>query len=586
MQKKRVCKGLKGFAVKFEKYSLVIGSVAGIVLSLGIAGTNFLLYRTISRQQELERQLFELRDQHLEVRDKIGVADTQVVERIVGTAQQLWRPVQEKVKDTVVQVFSQITEYDFLQPYKTPGQTTAFGSGFFISDTGDLITNSHVVDQAKAVWIQIPSLGKRIIDVEIIGISPERDLALLRLKPESLALVRSVLGSVPFLPLGDSDLVRRSDEVMALGYPLGQQSLKSTTGVVSGQEQHFIQISAPLNPGNSGGPLLNIKGEVIGINSAIIPGAQNVGYMIPINDLKIVRDDLAKIKLLRKPFLGVLFNNASDSLTEYLGNPQPGGCYVVEVVRGSTLDKAGIKAGDMIYEINGHRIDIFGEMSVSWSEDKISLIDYVGRLSVGQKVNLVIYRHGKRMEMKVTFGQGEVPAIRRIYPGYEEIDYEVFGGMVIMELSLNHINILGPNAPGLARFAELKQQAQKTLVVTHIFPTSQIARERTLSVGATLNEVNGVEVHTLADFRNAVITHGLEKYFTIRASDNVTRATDNVFVSIAMEKIVDEELQMARDYHYPVSKLSEQLILAAGKQPKGPHIELPKTGNSEPKAIA
>ena len=125
-------------------------------------------------------------------------------------------------------------------------------------------------------------------------------------------MIKRVLGSIPFLPLGDSDLIHRSDEVLALGYPLGQQSLKSTTGVISGREQHLIQMSAAINPGNSGGPSLNTKGEVIGINSAGIPAAQNVGYMIPINDLKIVLADLYKVKLLRKPFLGVLFNNATD----------------------------------------------------------------------------------------------------------------------------------------------------------------------------------------------------------------------------------------------------------------------------------
>ena len=96
---------------------------------------------------------------------------------------QLWRPVQERVKDTVVQVFAQIAELDLLQPYKTPTQASAIGSGFFINDEGDLITNAHVVDQAKAVWIQIPSLGKRIIDVDVISVSPERDLALLRVNP-------------------------------------------------------------------------------------------------------------------------------------------------------------------------------------------------------------------------------------------------------------------------------------------------------------------------------------------------------------------------------------------------------------------
>ena len=195
-----------------------------------------------------------------------------------------------------------------------------------------MITNAHVINQSRTVWIQIPSLGRRIIDIEVIGMTPDRDLALCRVKPDGLEVIRSALGSVPFLPLGDSDMVRRSDDVLALGYPLGQQSLKSTTGVVSGREQHMLQISAAINPGSSGGPLLNESGEVVGINSAGVTEAQNVGYAIPVNDLKIVMPDLHKTKLLRKPFLGVLYNNASESLTEYLGNPQPGGCYIVEVV--------------------------------------------------------------------------------------------------------------------------------------------------------------------------------------------------------------------------------------------------------------
>src|SRR5207249_4901678 len=121
---------------------------------------------------------------------------------------------------------------------------------FFINDEGDLITNAHVVNQAPTVWIQIPSLGKQIIDVDVLSVSPERDLALLRVKPEGLKTIRAALGSIPYLSFGDSDTVKRSEEVLALGYPLGQQSLKSTSGVISGREGHLIQMSAAINPGN------------------------------------------------------------------------------------------------------------------------------------------------------------------------------------------------------------------------------------------------------------------------------------------------------------------------------------------------
>jgi serine protease Do len=530
-----------------------------VVALVALGGMGKFVHQLYKKQITLENELFALRDSKHNLNTHMDIQGTQVVEKIVSNSQ-AWRPIQERVKDTVVQVFAQIAEVDLLQPFKSPNQYAASGSGFFINENGDLITNAHVVDQAKSVWVQIPSFGKRIIDVDVVSVSPERDIALLRVKPEALALIKETLGAVPFLPLGDSDIVRRSDEVLALGYPLGQQALKSTTGVISGREQHLIQMSAALNPGNSGGPLLNINGEVVGINSAIIQGANNVGYIIPINDLRNALADLNKMKLLRKPYLGVLINNATDCLAEYLGNPQPGGCYVVEVVPGSTLDKAGIQRGDMLYEINGHRLDIFGEMNVPWAEDKISLVDYVTRLSIGEDVHLVAYRSGDRLEATVKFSQASLPAVRRIFPGYEAVDYEVFAGMVVMPMSLNHIQMLAGSASGLAKYAELKNQAQQKLIITHIFPSSQLYRSRSLAVGATINEVNGIEVHTLDDFRNAIKKS--DKFLTIRASDNVSRASDNVLVSLMYDKVLQEEPKMAMDFKYPLSKTAQDLIKA------------------------
>lgn len=391
-----------------RKSNIIVSTLLIIIMIIG----GWYLFE---RQRSLYQALTGVKIEQKESQKEAQLASIPtVIEKIIAT-NQIWRPIQEKVKDTVVQIFSQRAEFDFLQPYKTPEQYPTYGSGFFINEQGDIVTNAHVVDQAVAVWIQIPSLGKRILDASIVGVSPERDIALLRLSPNDLALIQQELGKVPYLNLGNSDNVRRSDEVLALGYPLGQQSLKSTTGVISGREQHYIQMSAPINPGNSGGPLLNATGEVIGINSANIPGAQNVGYIIPINDLKIALPDLYKIKLLRKPFLGVLFNNATESMVTYLGNPQPGGCYIVEVVKGSTLYKAGLESGDMLYEINGHRLDLYGEMSVPWSEDKITITDYVSRLSIGDDVHLVFYRKGKRKEATVKFSQAELPAVRRMF---------------------------------------------------------------------------------------------------------------------------------------------------------------------------
>lgn len=482
-----------------------------------------------------------------------------VVERVISSSQ-LWRPVQEGAQNTVAQIFSQVAAIDLLQPYRTPQQGVSCGSGFFISEEGHLITNAHVVDQAKAVWIQIPSLGKKILDVNVIGVSPDRDIALLKLSDESLKIIQGELGAVPYLSLGDSDLVRRSDDVLALGYPLGQQSLKSTTGVISGREQNLIQMSAPINPGSSGGPLLNPRSEVVGINTSGVVEAQNIGYAIPVNDVKIILADLHKVKLLRKPFLGVLFNNATEALTEYLGNPAPGGCYVVEVVKKSTLDRAGVKSGDMIYAINGYTIDIYGEMKLPFSEDKTSIVDYVSRLSIGETITLTVYRKGERKEFNVTFGVPERPAIREIYPGYEDVDYEIFAGMVVMPLYLNHIPLLANRAPGLTRYVETKNQTEPALIVSHIFPNSQVYRARSLPVGCTINEVNGIKVKTLEEFRKAILQNVNSNFLEIRVTDNVTRKSADLPVVLYWEKVLAEEPKLARDFRYPLTKMTYALL--------------------------
>lgn len=478
----------------------------------------------------------------------------------------LWSMLQDELKDTVVQVFSQVNEFNWLEPYKTPNQAESLGTAFFISEVGELITNAHVVNQTDIIYIQIPSLSKRRFEVEVVGISPERDLALLKLKPEELEAIKLALKrkSLPFLRICDSDAVRRTDSVLALGYPLGQQGLKSTIGVVSGREhlagQHFIQTDAPLNKGNSGGPALNSSGEVIGVNSAGIPGAQNVGYIIPSNEVVLFLRQLEQMKnekspkLLRKPFLGVLFNDGSEGLTSYLGNPAPGGLYVVEVYKGSPLFKAGVQRGDMIYEIDGHSIDIYGQMSVSWNtEDKISILDYISRLKIGDTVKLVIYRSGKRKDLTLAFEYSQLPPVRSMYPGYEKIDYEVIGGFVIMQLTLNHILLLAQYAPELIQYADFKKQVEPMLIITHVLLNSPANRTRVIGTGALLNEINNEKVRTLADFRKAIPKSVNTNFLTIKT-------TENVFAVIKLDEIMRDEERLSSTYFYPLSSTYKDLL--------------------------
>lgn len=483
------------------------------------------------------------------------VKEVKVVEKIVSKDNFSWRDVHSKFKNTVVQVFSQIAEVDLLEPYRTPHQQQGIGSAFFINKEGELVTNAHVVNQAKAIWIQIPGLGKQQIDVEILGLSFERDIALLKVKPEGLELIKGELGSIPYLSLGDSDCVSRAEEIMTLGYPLGLQNLKSTVGVVSGREQHLIQIDAPINPGNFGGPSVNSTGEVIGINTISAPGTQNVGYIIPINELKLILDDLRKVKLLKKPYLGILYINASEALTQYLGNPLPGGVYVVDVYTGSPLQKAGVAKKDMIYEINGHRLDVYGEME--WNGEKISIVDYVSQLKLGQDVHLVVYSQGTRKDIRFTFEQTDPLPIKRLYTGYETIDYEIIAGMVVQQLTTNHLPLLVNQAPALAKYIEMKNQTEPVLVVTHIFPDSQAHRSRAMLPGITLNHVNGQKVKTLTELRSA-ISRSIE-------TDVLTFDTgEGLFFVFPFEKVMKDELRLSSDYFYPLTQNSQAILAKMG----------------------
>lgn len=554
----------------------ILKSIQSIIIILLLVGGIIFIKNIYQGQQEIKKLLASATAQEM---SKLSERPTEVLaaaprECALPIARTCWSSLQSKVKDTVVQVFSQVAAIDLLQPYKTPAQGQATGTGFFINADGEIVTNAHVVDQARAIWIQIPSLGKQQIDVEIVGVSPERDLALLRVKPEGLKILRDELGEIPFLTLGDSDLVHRADEIMTLGYPLGQQGLKSTTGVVSGREQHLIQISAPINPGNSGGPSVNLNAEVIGINTSYIPDAQNVGYIIPINELKIILDDLHKVRLLRKPFLGVVFNQSSSAVAELLGNPQPGGLYVVEVYKDSPLHKAGVQKRDMIYEVNGHRLDIYGELP--WDEEKISIVDYVSQLKLGQEVRIVVYRSGKRKEFTFSFDQSELLPIRKIYPGYEKIDYEIVAGMVVQPLVTNHLPMLVNVAPGLTKYAEMKYQVEPALIITHVFPDSQALRSRSLSPGGILEEVNGVKVKTLDDLRTAL--------FKSIASGNVTIETaDSIFVVFPLKKVLEEEKALSKAYFYsstPGIKALMEKFAATSTQVTGTDIFNPVTTNA------
>jgi Trypsin-like serine proteases, typically periplasmic, contain C-terminal PDZ domain len=527
-----------------------------IMVVLGFA---YGIYHFHHRMTKLQNQLIEV-SQNLEKEAQAVKAIPLPVTPAAVAAQghAVWIDVQRQVKNTVVKLVVDYASFNWLEPYKAPAVAKGSGSGFFINGDGDIITNYHVINDAQLIQIQIPALGIERLKAEIVGVSPERDVALLRLAPESKTRIEKELGKIPFLKIGDSDAVRRGQDVLALGYPLGVEALKSTQGIVSGRErislikQSCIQTTAPLNPGNSGGPSINSTGEVIGINFAGVVQAQNVGYIIPINDVKSTLKDMRKVKLLRRPVLGGLLEPANESMCLFLGNPQPGGYYIAKIFKNMLFEKVGIVEGDMIYEVNGFKLDRFGSATVPWNEDKVSMVDILDRLEIGDKVNMVVYRKGKLKEFSFILEPRFLQPVRYIYPDFEKVDYEVVAGLIVMELRQNHIQLLAEESHALLAYESPENQYDPALILVAIQPTSLASELRLLNPGAIITQVNGIKVTTLAEYRAAVKKSKSTRFLTMNTKDNL-------FIVLSTDKIVADEDRLAKVYQFKKSPLINEI---------------------------
>ena len=265
-------------------------------------------------------------------------------------------------------------------PYKTEG--FSLGSGFIINEQGYILTNAHVIKNSTDIRVVL-SEGKIEYPAKIIGIDRMTDTALIKTEPDSMLTV---------LPLGDSDSLRTGEMVIAMGNPLGLTH-SVTTGIVSATERvspqlngkylDFIQTDSAINPGSSGGPLLNLYGEVVGINTAIVSPAQLIGFAIPINTVKEVMPILVLGKTERGWF-GVKAVPLSSKEAFELGYPDEGGILVLEVEEESPAEKAGLKPKDIIVELNGQSLKNF-----------LFFRRKLLGLAPGHQIHLTIFRDGK-----------------------------------------------------------------------------------------------------------------------------------------------------------------------------------------------
>lgn len=295
-------------------------------------------------------------------------------------------------------------------PLPVPGQRpTSAGTGFIISEDGYILTNQHVVgqpgqDQRITVKISTADFSKDV-PARLVGASFSLDLAVLKIdKPRGL-------DRLPVAPLGDSDKTRPGEWVVAIGNPYGEQFEHTVTvGVVSAkgrkiraldresgrvrEYENLLQTDAAINPGNSGGPLVNVRGEVIGINTAVNAEGQNIGFAIPINAAKKVLSDLIERGGVVGPYMGVQVDNLDERLARYLGLPDTRGALVVEVVSGSPAEKAGLRAYDVIRRLG--RTDI---------QDASHLIRELQQYKPNDQVLLQVWRDGRLTALVVQLGE-------------------------------------------------------------------------------------------------------------------------------------------------------------------------------------
>lgn len=280
---------------------------------------------------------------------------------------------------------------DFFEDQPREYRSRSLGSGFVIdAKEGLIVTNNHVIDGADEILIKF--VDNNEIPAEVVGRDPLTDLALLKIDPNKEQLQE--------IKLGDSDLIEVGDWVVAIGNPFGLE-WTVTAGIISakgrelgeGPYDNFMQTDASINPGNSGGPLVNMKGEVVGINTAIIPSGQGLGFAIPVNMLKELLPKLKKGEV-KRGWLGIMLQEMDDKLAKTFGLDRPKGALVADVIKGDPADKAGIKAGDVILSIDGKEI-----------ENHKELINIVGSRSPGETVKLKVLRDGKILNISVKLGE-------------------------------------------------------------------------------------------------------------------------------------------------------------------------------------
>jgi len=345
-------------------------------------------------------------------------------------------------------------------------KTHALGSGFIINEDGLIITNNHVIEKATEIKVKLDN-GKEY-NAQVIGRDPRTDLALVKVKPD-IAFPKPA-------HLGDSDAIRVGDWVMAVGNPFGLGHTV-TTGIIGAKERiigagpydDFLQTDAAINPGNSGGPLFNMKGEVIGINTAIVAQGQGIGFAIPVNMAKDLLPQLKSGKIIRG-WLGVMIQDITPELAKSFGLTAPKGVLISDVLEDSPAKKAGLKRGDIVKHFNGKK-----------AEAAHTLSRFVAATPPKTKVMIEIIRDRKEKKIELTIGT--MPQEEQLAMAGDTTTW----GLAVQDLTSELAQRLGLN-PG-----------ERGVIISSVEPGSP-AQEAGLRPGDMVKEVNRQVIQDLRGY--------------------------------------------------------------------------------------
>ena len=368
---------------------------------------------------------------------------------------------------------------DFGGP-RGPQRSNALGSGFVISEDGYIVTNNHVIEGADEISVEFFS-GKTL-GAELVGTDPKTDIALLKVKSDE---------PLPFVNFGNSDVMRVGDWVMAVGNPLGQ-GFSVSAGIVSARNRElsgtyddFIQTDAAINRGNSGGPLFNMDGEVIGVNTAILSpngGSIGIGFSMASNVVSKVVGQLRDFGETRRGWLGVRIQDVTPDVAEAMGLAVARGALITDVPEGPAKD-GGMMAGDVITSFDGVEV-----------ADTRELVRRVADAEVGKAVRVVVLREGKSQTLLITLGRREaaegeaVPAVAT--EPAEPVAKDILG------MTLGVLTDAQRGELGLG-------EETSGLVITDIDQTSE-AFEKGLRAGDVITEAGQQKVASLAEFEDRI----------------------------------------------------------------------------------